>query len=136
MTNKGAAVSWEPHQQRNPTTTKLVATAAADASQVQYIKVADPYGNRWIANADGTRTTDRPEYAHPFEARQALATYQRLSSVGYPGLSLINALPTGAGLRAGGKLDTPSTAKPNHDQTTAQPAPIHPPGAHRGQRHR
>ncbi len=77
----------------------LKVTTLADGTQLQYLKVAHSLGPRWISHAESLLTTDRPERALGMLPGEAMSLYWRLVGLGYKGLSLTNALPSGeAGL--------------------------------------
>lgn len=75
----------------------LKVTTLADGTQLQYLKVAHSLGPRWISHAESLLTTDRPEHALGMLPGEAMSLYWRLVGLGYKGLSLTNALPSGEG---------------------------------------
>ena len=68
-------------------------TTLPDGTQLQYVKVTDPLGERWISCASSLSMTSNPVKALGFLPDEAMRLYKKLVAFGHQGLSLTNALP-------------------------------------------
>lgn len=91
--DQALAIGFAQGSVSRPAEQAMKVTTLADGTQLQYIKLSDSQGPRWLSHADSLLTTDKPEHARGFLPGEALKIYQNLLQLGYKGLSLTNAVP-------------------------------------------